>query len=282
VTYVGRAALSRYTARVEAHKLTRWIEPVLLGALFGALAVAERRRPLRRRENPGARRIGRNLALGVAAAGAVGLLERPVVAPLARMVAQRSWGLIPRLPLGDAAKAALCVVLLDYSLYLWHVLLHRVPLLWRCHRPHHADLDLDVTTALRFHVSELALSVPWRALQVVVIGVPPRTLSLWQALTLAEVMFHHSNVRLPVRVESVLCRLIATPRLHGIHHSVIDAERSSNYSSGFTVWDLLHGTARLDVHQQAIVVGLPDLRDRSQVTLARTLVMPGEDPGAVL
>jgi len=139
-----------------------------------------------------------------------------------------------------------------------------------------------VTTALRFHVSELALSVPWRALQVVVIGVPPRTLSLWQALTLAEVMFHHSNVRLPVRVESVLCRLIATPRLHGIHHSVIDAERSSNYSSGFTVWDLLHGTARLDVHQQAIVVGLPDLRDRSQVTLARTLVMPGEDPGAVL
>ena len=65
-------------------------------------------------------------------------------------------------------------------------------------------------------------------------------------------------------------------------HSVIDAERSSNYSSGFTVWDLLHGTARLDVHQQAIVVGLPDLRDRSQVTLARTLVMPGEGPGAVL
>src|SRR3546814_2584537 len=105
-----------------------------------------------------------------------------------------------------------------YTLYVWHLLLHRVPLLWRCHVAHHVDLDLDASTALRFHFAELALSVPWRAAQIVLIGVSPRALSVWQTALLLSVLFHHSNARLPPAMERRLNRLIVTPRMHGIHH----------------------------------------------------------------
>src|SRR5262249_54996648 len=106
--------------------------------------------------------------------------------------------------------------LLDYTLYLWHVLTHRVPLLWRFHQAHHVDLGMDASTALRFHFGEMVLSVGWRAGQVVLIGVSPLALSVWQTATLMEIMFHHSNVELPIEVEQWLCRLVVTPRMHGI------------------------------------------------------------------
>ena len=176
-------------------------------------------------------------------------------------------------------EVAAAVVLLDYTLYLWHVLTHRVPLLWRFHVVHHIDLDLDATTALRFHFAELVVSVPWRAAQIVALGVSREAMSLWRMLTLLEVMFHHSNLRLPARLENVLCRLIVSPRLHGIHHSVVAGQRNSNFSSGLTLWDFLHGTARLDVPQQSIAIGLPEYRSVDQVTLGRTLAIPFK-PGA--
>jgi sterol desaturase/sphingolipid hydroxylase (fatty acid hydroxylase superfamily) len=168
---------------------------------------------------------------------------------------------------------------MDYTLYAWHILLHRVPLLWRCHAAHHADLDLDASTALRFHFAEFVLSVPWRAAQIALLGVARKPLALWRSLTLVEVMFHHANLRLPVRFEDMLSRLIVTPRLHGIHHSVVGEQRNSNFSSGLTAWDFLHRTIRRDVPQQAITIGLPEYRGVAEVTLGRTLAIPFE-PGA--
>jgi hypothetical protein len=103
-------------------------------------------------------------------------------------------------------EVPLTVALLDYSLYVWHILVHKVPFLWRFHQPHHVDLDRDASTALRFHFGEILRSVPWRAAQIVVIGVPPLTLPVWQTATLVEILFHHSNVELPVEVERWLCR----------------------------------------------------------------------------
>ena len=165
-------------------------------------------------------------------------------------------------------------MLLDYTLYVWHVLLHRVPLLWRLHLAHHVDLDLDVSTALRFHFGEFIASIPWRLAQVAIIGVPPRTLALWRALTLAEVAFHHANLRLPLPSERLLALLIVTPRLHGIHHSVVRAERDSNFSSGLTLWDRLHGTLRTDVPQEKITIGVPPYAEPGDVTLGKTLALP--------
>jgi sterol desaturase/sphingolipid hydroxylase (fatty acid hydroxylase superfamily) len=163
---------------------------------------------------------------------------------------------------------------MDYTLYWWHVLLHRVPALWRTHEPHHIDRDLDTSTALRFHFAEFLASIPWRCAQIVAIGVGPRTLRLWQQLTLAEVLFHHSNVQLPRALERLLATIIVTPRLHGVHHSIVSLDRDSNFSSGLTVWDRLHGTARFDLDREDVTIGLPDRQHPQDVTLAKTLALP--------
>ncbi|HEU5117265.1 MAG TPA: sterol desaturase family protein, partial [Isosphaeraceae bacterium] len=235
----------------------------------------ERRRPLRRHSvEPKLRRDVRNLAVAATGAVTVRLVETPVVMPLARLVDRRRWGLLKRVNLPTWLELPLSIVLMDFTLYLWHILTHKMPLLWRFHQPHHVDLDMDASTAIRFHFGELALSVPWRAAQVVLIGVSPRALSAWQTFTLMEILFHHSNIELPVEVERWLCRLVVTPRLHGIHHSILPEETNSNWSSGLTIWDWLHGTLRLDVPQSEITIGVPAYRDPEDVTLSNVLAMP--------
>jgi sterol desaturase/sphingolipid hydroxylase (fatty acid hydroxylase superfamily) len=121
-------------------------------------------------------------------------------------------------------------------LYLWHILTHRLPFLWKMHVVHHLDRDLTATTAVRFHAAELMISSLWRVAQIVLIGVTPCHLSQWQALTLVSVLFHHSNVRLPLWLERGLALVIVTPRIHGIHHSIVLGETDSNWSSGLTMW----------------------------------------------
>lgn len=244
----------------------------LLAAGLAWLFWLERRRPLRVRVEPATRRQARNLALAAFTAAFIRAVEAPIVQRVAAAGERRGWGLLPLLPARARRLAAL--LLLDYTLYLWHILLHRVPLLWRSHLVHHADLDLDASTALRFHALEFLWSLPWRMAQVALIGVPRRTLALWQKLTLAEVVFHHSNLRLPLGLERVLSRLVATPRLHGIHHSTRADERNANYSSGLALWDDLHGTARRDVPQDAITIGLPEYREPRQVRLGWSLLRP--------
>src|SRR5688572_3209445 len=124
--------------------------------------------------------------------------------PLARSVERRGWGLLYAIRMPGWLRSMLALAALDYTLYLWHVLVHRTPALWRFHAVHHVDRDLDASTAVRFHFGELAASVPWRAAQVVLIGVDARTLQAWQTLTLLSVLFHHSNVRLPERLERLV------------------------------------------------------------------------------
>ncbi len=197
---------------------------------------------------------------------------------LARAVERRGTGLVPwaerRLGLPRPAGFVLALLLLDYTLYLWHVLTHKVPPLWRFHRVHHADLDLTASTAIRFHGGEMLLSVPWRAAQVLLIGVRPAELAAWQRATLLEIVFHHANLRLPPRVERALGLFVVTPRMHGIHHSVVRDEMDSNWSSGLTLWDALHGTLRRDVPQAALTIGVPAPRDPADLTLPRLLALP--------
>ncbi|HWQ32092.1 MAG TPA: sterol desaturase family protein [Blastocatellia bacterium] len=255
-------------------RLPAWLTGSLVIGAFGALVWLERRRPLRRQVESKTVRAARNLTIAACGAVALQLAERPVVQPLARRVEEQRLGLlkISRLPLW--LEVSLAAALMDYTLYVWHYLMHRVPVLWRFHIVHHIDLDLDASTALRFHFGELLLSVPWRAAQVRLIGVSPLALSVWQTLLLLSVMFHHSNVRLPVEVERRLNQFIVTPRLHGIHHSVCETETDSNWSSGLTLWDWLHGTLRLDVPQSEITIGVPAYRRKDEVTLPQMLALP--------
>lgn len=252
----------------------RQLGPLLVFGAFVVLWWLERRKPLRDTVEPTVARQSRNAAVAALAALTVQLAEQPVVDPLARVVERRGWGLLSRFRGPSWAHTAAALLLLDYTLYLWHVLVHRVPALWRFHVVHHVDRDLDASTAVRFHFGELALSVPWRAMQVVAIGVTPAELKLWQQLLLGSILFHHSNVRIPAAVERVLSRAVMTPRLHGIHHSDDEVIRDANWSSGLTIWDWLHGTLQTGIPQSAITIGVAPYDGPEDVRLSRILAMP--------
>lgn len=249
---------------------------ILIGAaaaLIGLEALRPLRRPMR---EPKIRHTGRNLAIAGLAAAAVQLVEQPIVMPVAGVVERRRWGIIPRLRLPGWLETTVTLLALDYTLFLWHMLVHRSPGLWRFHAVHHVDLDLDASTAVRFHGGELIASVPWRVAQIVLIGVRPPTLTLWQSLTLLSVLFHHSNVRLPRSIEFVLGYLFVTPRMHGIHHSSRPEESNTNWSSGLSLWDRLHGTLRLDVPQERIRIGVAGY-NKADVTFERIVTQPFRD-----
>ncbi len=256
--------------------LPLWLTAGLVAGTFLALALFERRRPLRRAVEPGLPRTGRNLAIAALGAVAVQVAEMPLASRAARAVEQRRWGLVKRLRLPVWLEGPVALLLLDYTLYVWHVLTHRVPVLWRFHAVHHIDLDLDASTAVRFHFGELTMSTPWRVAQVLLIGASPLTLSIWQTGLLMSILFHHSNVQLSIGVERRIGRVFVTPRMHGIHHSQVRDETDSNWSSGLTLWDWLHGTLRLNVPQRAITIGVPAFQDPADVTLPKMIALPFE------
>jgi len=243
-------------------------------AAFGALFALEKLRPLRAETESKTRRNLRNFAVASLAGIILQLLEVPIAKKLALVVERRRWGLLKQVRLPAWLDTVAGFLLLDYTLYVWHVLTHKVPLLWRFHAPHHIDLDLDASTALRFHFGEMAISVLWRSAQILAIGVSHRTLRIWQSTLLLSILFHHSNITLPEQFERRLSCLIVTPRMHGIHHSTKYDEASSNWSSGIALWDRIHHTFRLNVPQAQISIGIPALRYAEDVRLGRVLTIP--------
>lgn len=258
----------------KQRKVPAWLGATLFAGACGLLWLLERRRPLRKETEPKLKHAGRNLAIAGLAAVSLQLIERPATQPLTILVQRRRWGILKIFRLPPWLEVVLAVVLMDYTLYVWHVLMHRVPVLWRFHLPHHVDLDLDASTALRFHAGELAIATLWRMLQVLAIGVSPLSLSVWQNFVLLSVVFHHSNVNIPYAIEQKLNRIFVTPRMHGIHHSMVEEETNSNWSSGLTVWDWLHGTLRLNVPQDEITIGVPAYQQAEDVQLVKILELP--------
>ncbi|UFS72221.1 sterol desaturase family protein [Geomonas sp. RF6] len=255
-------------------ELPPWLNAILVFGTLVTVVYMEMRRPLRKERQDKVVRDTRNLFMSITTAATIALTEKPVTAPLSRAVEQHRFGLLKLRPLPPWAEIILSVALLDYTLYMWHYLTHKVPFLWRFHLAHHVDLDLDASTALRFHAGEMLLSVPWRGAQVALLGISPFSLALWQTITLMEIMFHHSNVRLPYGVERRLCRAIVTPRMHGIHHSAIREETDSNWSTIFSWPDYLHGTARLNVPQDKITIGVTAYQDPRELTVGKVMKLP--------
>jgi sterol desaturase/sphingolipid hydroxylase (fatty acid hydroxylase superfamily) len=173
-----------------------------------------------------------------------------------------------------AIKSIIAFLLLDYSNYVWHILLHKLPILWRFHLVHHTDLDLDITTAFRFHFGEMIASVFFRGLAILLIGASPVMVLIYEIAFEAATQFHHSNTKLPFRLEKVLNLFIVTPRMHGIHHSIIKKETDSNYSVIFSFWDRVHRTVRLNIHQAEIVTGVPSYLDERELTIGNLLKLP--------
>ena len=210
---------------------------------IGALLVAERLWPKRVRTQAEPRRTLTNAALGAMSLAVIAGVQRPA----ALAWADRRQGVVRVIEPAWRRDAA-AMLLLDWSNYHWHVATHRMPLLWRLHRVHHVDADMDASTALRFHALDMLVSVPWRLVQVRVIGASPRALALWEGFFFASVLFHHADLDLPF--DALLSRLLTTPGMHDIHHRADRAALDSNFSAGLSLWDRLHGTfsaARPDV-----------------------------------
>jgi len=163
---------------------------------------------------------------------------------------------------------------MDYGFYLWHIATHKVPFLWRFHRVHHVDPDLDASTALRFHFFDMLVSLPWRLVQVRVSGIGPQTLGTWRGFFLGSILFHHANLRLPGRWDERLSRIVTTPKMHGTHHSQRPEDMDSNWSSGLSLWDRLHGTFRKDVTQTDIAIGVHDPEAERDKRLGPAMLAP--------
>ncbi|MEO8216856.1 MAG: sterol desaturase family protein [Acidobacteriota bacterium] len=246
----------------------------LLAGGFAAVFIAERRHPLRKRVEQQLPHVGRDVAMLALSALATTILQKPLLAPVARQVQERQLGLLNSIRIPCAIRVILGVLVLDYTLWWWHWANHRVPLLWRFHLPHHVDLDLDSATALRFHFGEMSLSVFFRMAQIRALGPDALSVSIWQVMLMLSIVFHHSNLRLGDAAERTLRKLIVTPAMHGIHHSDFQNETDSNWSSLFSIWDYLHGTARFDVPQSAITIGVPAWENPCDVTLGHVIAMP--------
>jgi sterol desaturase/sphingolipid hydroxylase (fatty acid hydroxylase superfamily) len=241
-------------------RISRGWQAAFIASVFVGLTIAETVRALRQQREAKPLHIGRNLAVAASAGIVMNVIEEPLVALLTGHRVFSLW------------RGIASILLLDYTLYVWHVLTHRLPFLWRFHLPHHVDLDLDASTALRFHFGEMMLAVPYRLLQVTLFGVDYRTYSIWQTFLFACILFHHSNLRLPLGVERKLAWVLMTPRLHGIHHDADYAHLNSNWSSGLSIWDRLHGTFRDDVPQEQVSIGVPGHVRKD--SLRRALSMP--------
>jgi sterol desaturase/sphingolipid hydroxylase (fatty acid hydroxylase superfamily) len=240
---------------------------VRLGCFAGVLilmAVWEMLTPRRRLTISKPVRWFSNLGLVVLDNVAVRLLV-PAGAFGAALVAEgRGWGLFHNLPLPVWLAAVLSVVALDFVIYLQHVLFHAVPLLWRLHMVHHADLDFDVTTGVRFHVLEILLSLGIKLAAVVLLGAPAVAVLIFEVLLNATSMFSHGNVRLPARLDRLLRLILVTPDMHRVHHSTEPRETNSNFGFNLPWWDYLFGTyrARPAAGLDGMTIGLEQFRDK--------------------
>lgn len=254
--------------------LDKYGAPVLV-VLFILLLFLQYKWPLRRWVQRLMRRFLVNAGVAVPTFAVLRLVLIPAEVAVAYWASQHEFGFLYLFSLSPWLQGVLAFLLLDYLLYVWHWLNHKIPFLWRFHNVHHIDLDLGVTTAFRFHFGEMLLSAVFRVAGVLLIGAGPIAVLVYEVVFEASVAFHHSNWKLPFRFERLLSWIIVTPRMHGIHHSIVQRETNSNYSNLLTIWDRIHRTIRLNVRQNDIVVGVPGYQeDGHDQTLIGLLTLP--------
>lgn len=251
-----------------------WLLPLVVAAVYLTLFLAERFVPLRARSRSLWPRVLANAVVTALAFVTAALTVRPAVESLLARPPERSFGLLTLWELPVAVEFGVAVLLFDWSFYWWHRAHHRIPLLWRFHNVHHVDPDLDVTTSSRFHVVEIGYSAGFRAVQVVLIGPAAWMYFTYELVFQLCTLFHHSNVRLPLRLERAMNFVLVTPRMHGVHHSDFRRETDSNYSTVFSWWDRLHRSLRLNVPQREIQIGVPGYSLPDDNRPAHLLSMP--------
>ncbi len=255
-------------------------EPVIrLSAFFGIFAImaaVELIAPRRTLTVSKGLRWFSNLSI-VALNTVLGRLILPM-APVAfaYLCAEKGWGLFNLTDWPGWLELVVAVILMDFAIWLQHVMVHAIPMLWRLHRMHHADLDYDVTTGARFHPIEIILSLGIKLCVIALLGASPVAVLAFEVLLNATAMFNHSNVRLPLGLDAVLRLLVVTPDMHRVHHSAIPRECNSNFGFNLPWWDRLFGTyiAQPELGHEGMTIGLDMFREERDERLDQMLIQP--------
>ncbi len=245
-------------------------------AVFAVMSIWEKAAPRRQLKSPKRLRWFHNLSLTAFNSVVVKLVFPAAAVGTAFVGELNAWGLFNMLQVPGLLAGMMSFVLLDLTIYTQHFLFHKVSLFWRVHRMHHTDLDIDVTTGARFHPIEIVVSMVIKISVVVNLGAPAWSVLLFEILLNATSMFNHSNIRIPIVVDGFLRKIVVTPDMHRVHHSVIIEETNSNFGFNFAWWDRLFRTYRDQPSQghDAMVIGLANFRDLKYLTLPWMLSVP--------
>ncbi|MEJ0077446.1 MAG: sterol desaturase family protein [Alphaproteobacteria bacterium] len=247
--------------------------------IFLALALWEILAPRRTLSVGRARRWPGNLGILVLDAVLVHMLIPVAAVGMAVIAAQRGWGLLNITPWPTWLEAIVGFAALDLAIYAQHVAFHKVPTLWRLHRVHHADLDIDVSTGGRFHPIEIVLSMVIKMGVVILIGVPAIAVLVFEVVLNATSLFNHSNAAMPLGLDRIVRLIVVTPDMHRVHHSVLRHETDSNFGFNLPWWDRAFGTYRAapQAGHDRMTIGLPVFRDPHELRLDRLLTQPFRD-----
>ncbi|MDO8354241.1 MAG: sterol desaturase family protein [Aestuariivirga sp.] len=256
-----------------------------LAFLFSILAIMaawEVAAPRRRQEIPRLLRWGNNLGVVVIDTVLVRLTFPLLAVGMAVLTAERGWGLLNVFAVPGWLAFIISLLLLDLAIYLQHVMFHAVPALWRLHRMHHADLEFDVTTGLRFHPIEILLSMALKLSIVVALGPPAIAVLVFEILLNGTSMFNHSNVRLPLGLDRILRLIVVTPDMHRVHHSIYPHETNSNFGFNLPWWDRLLGTYRAQPKEghEGMTIGIEQFRTSRDLWLDQMLIQPLRGPAS--
>ncbi|MGC8660528.1 MAG: sterol desaturase family protein [Desulfomonilaceae bacterium] len=255
-------------------------EPIIrLGffmGIFGAVAIGEFFAPRRLLSTSKTSRWFINLGIVVINSVVLRVLFPVAAAGMAMIAAHKHWGLFNNIVIFPFPAVILSILILDFAIYVQHVMFHAIPVLWRLHMVHHADMDFDLTTGSRFHPIEIMLSMLIKMGVVVLIGAPPVSVILFEVLLNGSAMFNHGNLFIPLYLDRILRLIVVTPDMHRVHHSVFPFETNSNFGFNVPWWDRLMGTYREQpkLGHEAMTIGLNQFRDPSLLTLPKILALP--------
>ena len=244
--------------------------------LFLILAIMEFMAPRRELEHVKAKRWFTNWLIVIIDSFVLRLIFTGAAVGVAIWAEVNGYGIFNLIEVPTVVSVLVCFVILDFAIWLAHVASHKVPLLWAVHRMHHSDVDIDVSTAIRFHPIEIVLSMVWKMIIVVLLGAPAISVLIFEIVLNGAAMFNHSNIKLPLALDRVLRIFIVTPDMHRVHHSIVNQETDSNYGFNLAIWDRLFGTYidQPEAGHDGMKIGLREWQDERPTNVLWSLKVP--------
>ncbi|OGW25011.1 MAG: hypothetical protein A2X59_02435 [Nitrospirae bacterium GWC2_42_7] len=244
---------------------------------FALFLTAELLNPYRKPSVPKTKRIMTNLSLTILNSAFISLLFSALIFSTASYVTDNKAGVLNMsnmLMMPYWLKIIVAVIFMDFMLYIWHLLNHEMPFFWRFHRVHHSDLNMDVSTATRFHIGELSISAVIKIGLIFFIGADIISVIIFESLLVLTAQFHHSSLKVPGWFEKYFWLVFVPPSMHRIHHSVVLKERNTNYGTILSIWDRMFGTILKDIDQDKIIIGMGAYHEPDKLKLRHLLLMP--------